>query len=72
MERSLSIARPVAFSALIALVTGCAYEKQEGFYSDNKYYEGYAYRADYQAGYRPDTDTKAPPEVSRRGEGKSR
>ena len=72
MERSLSIARPIALSALIALVTGCAYERQEGSYSDNKYYGGYAYRADYQAGYRPDTDSKAPPEVSRRSEGKIR
>jgi hypothetical protein len=71
MERSLSIARPIALSALIALVTSCAYKKPEGFYSDSRY-EGYAYRADYEAGYRPNTDSKARPEVSRQGEGQSR
>jgi hypothetical protein len=50
-------------STLIALLAtaACAYQKQEGYYSNDEYYGGYAYRADYQAGYQPDEDEKASP-----------
>jgi hypothetical protein len=56
---------------LIALLTtGCAYQNQEGYYSDNEYYGGYAYRANYQAGYQPDEDRKAPPRIRSAERGK--
>jgi hypothetical protein len=62
MVRSLCTARRLGLSTLIALLTaGCAYQNQEGYYSDDEYYEGYTYRADYQAGYQPEEDRKAPP-----------
>ena len=66
MARSLSIARPIGFSALIALLaTGCAYEEQDGYYSVDEYYGGDSYRADYRSGYRPDEDKEAPPTIRR-------
>jgi hypothetical protein len=61
MVRSLCTARRLGLSTLIALLTtSCAYQNQEGYYSDDEYYGGYAYRADYQAGYQPDEDGKGP------------
>jgi hypothetical protein len=70
MARSLSIARPIGFSALIALLaTGCAYETQEGYYSIEEYYGGDAYRADYRSGYRPDEDREASPRIRPAGRG---
>jgi hypothetical protein len=64
MVRTLCAARRLGLSTLIALLsTGCTYHNQESSYSDNEYYGGYAYRADYQAGYQPDEDGKAPPRI---------
>jgi hypothetical protein len=49
-------------STLIALlITSCAYQNQESYYSDDEYYG--AYRADYQAGYEPDEDGKGTPRI---------
>jgi hypothetical protein len=64
MVRSLCVARRLGLSTLIALLlTGCAYQNQESSYSNNEYYGGYAYRADYQAGYQPDEGGKALPRM---------
>ena len=72
MVRSLCAARRLGLSTLIALLsTGCAYQNQESFYSDNEYYGGYAYRADYQAGYQPEDDGKALPRMGPTERGKS-
>jgi hypothetical protein len=70
MARSLSIARLIGFSALIALLaTGCAYERPEGYYGIDEYYGGHTYRADYGSGYRPDEDRKASPMIRPPGRG---
>jgi hypothetical protein len=64
MARSLNMARPIGFVALIALLaTGCAYEKQDGYSNIDDYYGGYSYRADYRSGYYPDEDRKALPRI---------